>query len=138
MRLRNIVYDEDSGTNKLVLFGSYGINGSGKALKHSNYLEVDGTDVDKIKEYKRIEAIHCLSVFKGEIATDTQFGISLLEKPSKEMLDIEILDILRSKLSLTVNSFKSTKEGRIYSIEFEATTPEGVEVDLSYNYNFAS
>jgi hypothetical protein len=138
MRIRNVVWDEDTQSNRVVLFGSHGINGSLEAKKSPDYIEVDTDNINTIKEYKRIEVINCLSVFKGEITTDKQFGISLLEKPSKEMLDIEIMDILRNKLSLSVEVFESTKEGRTYSIYFEATTPEGVEIDLTYNYNFIS
>ena len=136
MRIRNVVWDESTKSNRVVLFGSYGVNSNLTSKKEADYVEVDTEDVETIKNYKRIEAINCLSVFKGEIIEDRQFGISILEKPSKEMLDIEILDILRNRLSLIVDVFKSTKEGRTYSIYFEATTPDGVEIDLSYNYNF--
>ncbi len=138
MRLRNVVWDEDTKTNKVVMFGSYGVTGSLTSKKAPSYLEVKNSDIETIKEYKRIEAISCLSVFRGEIKTDPSFGIGLLEKPSKELLDIEILDILRTRLSLVVDVFQSTKEGRHYSIYFEATTPEGVELDLAYNYNFVN
>lgn len=136
MRLRNVVWDDDTQSNRVVMFGSYGITGSLTSKKSPNYIVVDTNDVDTIKEYKRIETISCLSVLKGEITSDKLFGISLFEKPTKEMLDIEVLDILRNQLSLTVEEFVSVKEDRAYSISFEATTPEGVEFDLSYNYNF--
>lgn len=136
MRLRNVVWDEDTQTNRVVMFGSHGITGSLTSKKAPNYIEVKGTDVEAIKEYKKIEVINCLSVFKGEIKSDLQFGVGILNKPSKEMLDIEILDILRSRLSLLVDVFESKQEGRTYSVYFEATTPEGVELDITYNYNF--
>ena len=139
MRLRNAVWDEDTQSNRVVMFGSYGVKSIDGVLVSKSapsYIVVDTNDIDTIKEYKRVEAISCLSVLKGEITSDKLFGISLFDKPTKEMLDIEILDILRNQLSLTVEEFTSIKEDRSYSISFEATTPEGVEVNLSYNYNF--
>lgn len=138
MKIRNVVWDENTRTNKVVWFGSIGRTGSGASIKHSNYVNVTGRDVENIKDYKRIEIINYLSVLKGEIKSDPKFGVSILDKPSKEILDIEILDILRTRLSLIVNVFNSKQEGRNYNLYFEATTPEGVELDITYNYNFSS
>ena len=138
MKIRNVVWDEDTKSNRVVMFGSYGLNGNLTSKKSGNYIEVDKSDIDTIKEYKRVEVINCLSVLRGELLTDPRFGVGILDKPSKEILDIEILDILRTKLDLIVDTFESTQEGRNYNVYFKATTPEGVEIDLTYNYNFIS
>lgn len=136
MKIRNVVYDNKSKTNKVVWFGSIGTDANGLSIKADNHVEVKSLNIEAIKEYKRIEVINSLSVLKGELKHNKRFGISLLDKTTKELLDIEVLDILRSQLSLVVLSFQSKQEGRDYRLEFQATTPEGVQLDISYNYNF--
>lgn len=137
MRLRRVVYDEDKHINKVVWFGSSGINHEGKMTKEDNYLEVNASDVESVKEQKRIEIIIALSTMKGEIKSNPKFGFGgLVNKASKELIDIEIMNILRNDLGLLVTNFTSTQEGRNYEVYFEVSTYDGVEIDMTYTYSY--
>lgn len=142
MKLRRVIWDEDAKINRVVWFGSRGTtidtsSGRNVAIKEDNYLEVKKDDPESIKEQKRIEIITYLSTMKGEIRTNPKFGFGgLLNKSSKELMDIEIMDILRNQLGLLVTEFKSTQEGRKYEVYFEATTYDGIEIDMTYAYSY--
>jgi hypothetical protein len=139
MKLRRIVYDEDDKINKVVWFGSKGTtaekDGRKLAVKEDNYLKVDPYDIESIKEQKRMEIIIALSTIKGEIKDNPKFGFGgLINKSSKEMMDIEITNLLRNDLGLLITKFESTQEDRKYKLYFEATTYDGVEINMTYSY----
>ena len=141
MKLRRVIWDENTQTNRVVWFGSRGTtvdnNGYKNAIKEDNYLEVDASDIESVKEQKRIEIIIALSTMKGEIKSNPKFGFGgLVNKSSKELMDIEIMDILRNDLDLLVTEFRSTQEDRKYEVYFEVTTYDGVEIDMEYAYSY--
>lgn len=146
MKTRRIVYDDKTNMYKVVWFGSIGftqnLSEDGKELERhkipqENYLDVKIDDIESIKEYKKQEVVMMLSTLRGELKHSPNFGFrGLLTKYPKELLDIEILDILRNQAGLLVSSFNSTKKDREYSVEFVASTPSGISIDMSYAYSY--
>ena len=136
MKLRRVVWDDDAKINKVVWFGSRGTKND-NSIKEDNYLNVDTSDPESIKECKRIEIIIALNTMKGEIKSNPKFGFGgLVNKSSKELMDIEIMNILRNDLGLLVTEFQSKQVDRRYEVYFEVTTYEGIELDMTYTYSY--
>ena len=103
----------DDNHLNVVWFGSYGRNEDGtakffnEANKHDNFSEAQQSVIDSLTQQ--------LSVLQGELWYAIDFGLPVLDNPSKLELDAEVADIVLSHPDVVaITKFSSTKTLRNY------------------------
>lgn len=105
MRCRNMV--KTGKGHQIVFFGSYGKDLSGNAIKADNYVE-KGEALAKLLTQK-------LSVIRKELWFNVSFGLPLIDKSSKIMMDATVADIIMHTDDVKdILEFKSTIVDKTY------------------------
>lgn len=105
-------------------------------LRESNSVFVDDSDTHANFSYN-LESVReslqqRLSVIKGEIEFDTQYGVPLFDKLSKVDIDFAVISIISETQHVQeITSFKSWVNVREYEAEFTALTDYG-ELTISF------
>lgn len=119
MKIRRLVYNERSRSYTPQWFGE------------DRILQVDNSNPESVREYYKYKCIVALITIKGEIAQDTDFGFEgLFSKKSKELIDLEVQEILRNEVGLTLLQFNSIVKDSTYSCSWEAMTPSGITLSM--------
>lgn len=127
MRTRRISRFADE--NRVVWFGSYGMNTDGTAMfvneydTHDNFSSEKEMVADSLTQY--------LSVIKGEIWYAINYGLPLIDNLSKIEMDVEVADIVMSHPYVeNIDLFESTLDKLHYSCHMTLKTTFG-ELELS-------
>jgi hypothetical protein len=127
MRTRRIVRFADE--NRVVWFGSYGMNSDGTAMffneydVHDNFSEGKEMVADSLTQY--------LSVIEGEIWYAVTYGLPLVENLSKIEMDAEVANIVMSHPNVeSIELFESILRGRHYECHMTLNTTFG-ELEVS-------
>lgn len=119
MKIRKLIYNESSRSYTPQWFGK------------DKILQVDNSDPESVREYYKYKSIVALITIKGEIPTREDFGFEgMFSKKSKELIDLEVQEILRSEVGLTLLQFSSNVKDTSYSCSWEALTPSGITVSM--------
>ena len=109
MRCRNIVKRSD-GSKTIVWFGSIGKDENGNAIKAENYVGSQQGLAASLTQR--------LSILKGELWTNINYGLPLLEKVDKTIMDSVVIDILLTHPDVkSILKFASKVENNVYKIE---------------------
>lgn len=119
MKIRKLVYNESSRSYIPQWFGD------------DKILQVDNSNPESVREYYKYKSIVALITIKGELTQDPDFGFEgMFSKKSKELIDLEVQEILRNTVGLTLLQFSSSVKDTTYSCSWEAMTPSGITLSM--------
>ena len=119
MKFRKLVYDENIKGYKPQWFGK------------DKFLQIDKNNSESIKEFYKYRSIIALITLKGEISSKQDFGFEgMLGKKSRDLIDIEVQEILKNNVGLTLLEFKSELIDRTYKCSWQGMTPSGEIVNM--------
>ena len=123
MRTRRVMRFADQ--NRLVWFGSYGMDAEGNAMFvnqediHDNFSSGKEMVADSLTQY--------LSDIKGEIWYDINYGLPLIDNLTKLEMDAEVADIVMSHPNVeSIEQFESALNGQHYECNMSIKTTFGV------------
>lgn len=128
MRTRRIA--RFAGENRVVWFGSYGMNSDGTAMFFNEYDVHDNFSSEK--EMVADSLTQYLSVIKGEIWYAINYGLPLVDNLSKMEMDVEVANIVMSHPNVeNIELFESSLKDRHYECHMTLNTTFG-EVEVSF------